>query len=328
LSELASRTHLLPRRSALRVAASLISLYYRPTQASANVPALRLLAPGAGGSMNDAEARAFVPFLERHLPPADVTIVNLPGQGGLACYRALADAPADGATLGWAATPNLPARCIDGPAPELLGRLKLIGALQSEPIVLVAPSGGAGDVAAFRHLASAGEPFGTALAGSPSHLAALRLQELIGIRLNLVVFPSPAAARQAVVAGNVASATLALGEAVVPLREGRIEGIGLAAERRLAEFPDLPTLSAGGLPLVATILRGIAAPAGMATADITRLAASLRAVTEDPEFAAQATTHGFESVWLDGTAWTERTELERQALTQLWQRAPWRDGSG
>ena len=51
-------------------------------------------------------------------------------------------------------------------------------------------------------------PIGTPAAGSPPHLAALRLQLLTQTRLNIVTFPSAPAARQAVVAGNVVAAAL------------------------------------------------------------------------------------------------------------------------
>jgi len=296
-----------------------------PPASAASPQTIRLIVGGAAGSSSDTEGRAFAPFFERHLPPADVTIVNRPGQFGLEAYRLLADAGADGRTLGWTSTPSLPARCVDQQAPALLQRLTLLAAVQREPIALVAPSGGATDVAGLRALVAAGAPIGTPPSGSPSHLTALRLQDMLGTRLNLVVFPAAASVRQAVTEGNVAAAVLALGEAIIALREGRMAGIGLAADAPAQAFPTLPPLSADGLKLTAAIYRGIAAPVGLEPIDATALTTALRGVAEDPEFIAYANAHGFEATWLDGATWTARTTTEYADLTQTWQRSPWRD---
>ncbi len=318
----------LTRRTALAAA---LSFGARTSRAAD--PPVRLLVGAPGGSGSDIEARTFAPFLERHLPPIEVSVVNLPGQAGLEAYRALTQAPADGLTFGWAATPNLPARMIDRSSPDLMSRLTLLGAVQREPIVLVAPAGANAsvsvDLGLFQRAAATGQPFGTPPAGSPSHLAALRLQELTGTRLNLVVFPSVPAVRQAVIAGNVAVATLALSDATGPLREGRMSGLGLAAEHQAAAFPDLRPLSEAGIPLDAYILRGIAAPSALPAEQVAQLVSALRAVAADPEFQAQADATGFEVIWLDGLAWTARTDAERHDLALLWQRAPWmRGGTG
>jgi tripartite-type tricarboxylate transporter receptor subunit TctC len=149
----------------------------------------------------------------------------------------------------------------------------------------------------------------------------------MGLRLNLVVFPSPAAVRQAVLGGNISVALLPLGEAIVSLREGRIEGIGLAADRPAGAFPQLSPLQAAGLPLRAYILRGLAAPAGLPAAQTARLTLALQDVAEDPEFRAHADAHGFEVIFLDRSDWTSLTEIERADLAQLWSRAPWREAT-
>ena len=78
-------------------------------------------------------------------------------------------------------------------------------------------------------------------------------------RLNIVAFPSAAAARQAAVSGNVAAAALGLSNAIGDLREGRLVGLGIAAANRADAFPDMPPLRDSGLDLSAVIRRGLAA---------------------------------------------------------------------
>ena len=187
----------------------------------------------------------------------------------MVALREVAGAPPDGRTLGWVSTPALPARSIDRRGAErLLDMLTLVGAVAKEPIAVVSPSDG--PLASIHQLLSrSGEdfddvPLGTPPPGSAPHLAALRVQELSGTKLNIVAFPSAAAARQAALSGNLAAAFLALGDAGDLLRTGRLIGLGIAARRRLDSFPDLSPLQEAGLALSAVILRGIAGAGGAA----------------------------------------------------------------
>jgi len=291
---------------------------------------VRLLVGAPPGVGTDLEARTFAPFLERHLPQAQVQIVNLPGLAGLAAYRALAAAGPDPLTLGWVASPSLAARMVDRDDPGLIGRLDLLGAVQEEPLVLVAPAAGTLDsVAEVLRSAAADRqavPFGTPPAGSPPHLGALNLQAMAGVPLNIVPFPSVAAVRQAGVDGNVAAALMELGDAIVALRDGRLAGLGVTAAARVAALPDVPTLAEAGPPLVATILRGLAAPSGLAPEVAGAIRAGLQAVVADPEYQAQGDDSGFSLIWLDGPSWQARVTAEQAALRDLWKASPWLAG--
>jgi tripartite-type tricarboxylate transporter receptor subunit TctC len=188
--------------------AGVASLAVAPAAGGAET--ITLLVGAKPGSPVDVLARAFVPFLARHLP--GVTVVNVPGGGGLAALQALAQAESTGATLGWVATPTLPARMVDRGADDLLQRIKMVAAVEKEPIAIVSPTatplGSVQDIVARAADDADAVPLGTPPPGSPPHLAALRLQALAGTRLNIVAFPSAAAARQAAIGGNVAAAAL------------------------------------------------------------------------------------------------------------------------
>ncbi len=290
---------------------------------------LVLIVGARAGTAADRAARALVPFLERHLRGTRINVLNHPGDGGLVAFQALAEAPPSGLILGWVATPSLPARTVDcSGAATLLGRLRLIGSVAKEPIAFVSaaesPLTSAQDIIRRSGENADAVPLGTPPAGSPPHLAALRLQAVAGTKLNIVAFPSAAAARQAALDGDVAAATLALGDAIDALRDGTLTGLGIAAHDRADAFPTMPPLRDSGLQFSASIRRGLAAPAAIPDGIAESLAAALREVVADPEFHAEAEADGFVATWLDGAGWTAQAVAERADLARLWQSDPWR----
>lgn len=288
---------------------------------------IRLLVGAKAGSRVDAVARAFLPYLTRHLPAADITISNLDGNAGLAAIQALAAAEPTGATLGWVATPTLPARMVDRGADSLLQGVLLIGAAEEEPIAVVSPAatplGSVQDIVARSAEDAEAVPLGTPPPGSAAHLAALRLQVLAGTRLNIVAFPSAAAARQAAVAANVAAAALGLSHVIGDLRDGNLVGLGIAATDRAVAYPDMPPLRDSGLDLSAAIRRGLAAPAGLPEPNRQALVIALKAVAEDPEFRTYADASGLAVAWQDGPNWTAEARDQWTELAKLWSTEPW-----
>ena len=147
-------------------------------------------------------------------------------------------------------------------------------------------------------------------------------------RLNIVTFPSAAAAAQAVLAGNVSAAALGLSDVIDSLRGEKLVGLGLAARNRFGVLPDMPVLQEAGVNLAATIRRGLAVPAGMSSELTGRLTAALSGIAIDPDFKALADDRGFLAYWLDGPGWTALMERERADLGKLWATEPWLQSSG
>ena len=291
-----------------------------------------MLSGATDGSTADAIARTFAPFLARALGSVEIGLRNMPGQAGLTALNALADAPPSGATIGWVATPTLPARVVDRGADTLMTRIRLVGAVLREPIAFVSPA--ATPLTSVQDLIQRASedadaiPLGTPPAGSPPHLAALRLQVLAQTRLNIVTFPSAAAARQAVIAGNVSAAAIGLADVIGALRSGRLAGLGIAAHNRAGILPDLPVLNEAGVPLSAAIKRGVAVPRDLSEASVGQLAAALRAISTDSAFQAMADAGGYLVTWVDEAAWAAQAEMERQDLAKLWETEPWINASG
>ena len=302
------------------------------TRAPAGGGPIELLASATPDTIPDRICRAFATFLATELGGAEVSVRNLPGDAGLKVLTALADAPPTGQTVGWVASPTLSARMVDRSADAVMSRLTLVGAIEREPIVFVSPYASPIDSVGeiIRRAAEDAEsvPLGTPPAGSPAHLVALRLQLLTQTRLNIVTFPSASAVLQAAVSGNVAAAALGLSDAIGGLRDDKLVGIGIAAHTRAGILPNLPALQEAGVPLSATIRRGLAVPASVPNEVIARLAGALKAISADADFRDYADEAGFLPVWIDGPAWAAQVNQERGELAGLWGTEPWLNSNG
>lgn len=313
------------RRGAFGLAAAAgLAAVVRPAAAAGGPKqALTLLVGAPPGSTTDRWARGFAPFLERHsLPRSTVTVLNLPGEGGLAAARALVAAAPDGRTLALVATPTLLARAVERDEAALLDRLDFTAAVSEDPVVLVAPpTAAAAGLAGLKALAESASALGTPPPGTASHLAALALQEVVPF--SPLVFPNAAAARQAVMAGNLAVALLPVSEAAAALRDGRLAGLAVTAERRLAALPEVPGFAEQGVRLHLASHRGVALPRGVPAPALTALQAALRAAVADPEFVAQATANGYAPRYLPQAEWAPELRRLTGELLRRWEHEPW-----
>jgi tripartite-type tricarboxylate transporter receptor subunit TctC len=283
---------------------------------------LTLMVGAAAGSPEDHAARAFAPFLARHMPRTAIRVANRPDNDGLAACHAMLDAPPDGLTLLWGVTPTLLAQCLAGDEAALLDRIGFLAAVRREPVAFVSPA--QSTLATARDLLRAADsrgaalPLATPFPGSPAHLAALQLQAIGQTPLAIVAFPSAIAARQAVRAGTACAAALALSDAIDDLRDGRLVGLGITASSRVDAFPDIAPLEDAGLGLSMAVLRGLAGRSDLAAPAAQRLLDALRGIAADPEFRAEADANGFQVAWVDSAAWAAAAGAARDTLSALW----------
>jgi tripartite-type tricarboxylate transporter receptor subunit TctC len=293
---------------------------------------ITMVTAAPAGTNGDEIARLFAQHLGQFLTELEIQVRNVSGDGGRAALNTLADAPPSGGTVGWVISPVLSARAVDRGDPHLPSRLTLLGSVLREPIAFVAssdnPLDSVRDMIERTSQDSGGLPLGTPPPGSPSHLAVLRLQVMTQTRLNIIPFPSAAAARQALLGGNVTAAALGLSDVIAALRDQKLVGLGIAAHRRSGILPDMPILSEAGVPLAAWIHRGLAVPVGTPPAAAEPLITALRAVCDDADFEVQAEAMGLLAAWNDGPGWRIQIEREGEELAALWATDPWLNAEG
>ena len=208
------------------------------------VKPIRLVVAFSAGGTPDTLARMIGPRMGENWKQP-VVIENRPGAGGAVATAIVAKAPPDGYTLlahspGFsitaAITPNLPY----DPVKDFVCVAQLG---YSTTVLIVAPSLGVKSVKELIALANA-QPgkifFGSAGAGSSTHLNAERFKLATGIRTVHVGFKGQPEFLLEVVAGRVHYGVAGLGPAMAHIKEGRLIPLAVTLPQRSPVLPDVP----------------------------------------------------------------------------------------
>jgi tripartite-type tricarboxylate transporter receptor subunit TctC len=262
------------RRSLL--AAPLLAL---PAVAQAQTPwpqrPVRLVVPYAAGGPSDIIARLLVPGWQAALGQP-VVVDNRPGAGAMLGTEAVARAN-DGHTFLIADGPHTIIPAVQERVPyDAVADFVPITMLGAVTMILLVNANHLARSA--RELVEAGRAqaeavsFGSSGVGSLTHLLPEWLGQLTGARFANVPYRGAGPALQDVAAGQITAMFSSLVGSDAVLRGGQVRVIGVAAESRMAELPDVPTLREQGIPIIADNWWGLLAPAATPPAVRQRLA--------------------------------------------------------
>jgi tripartite-type tricarboxylate transporter receptor subunit TctC len=120
--------------------------------------------------------------------------------------------------------------------------------------------------------------------GSNTHLAGALFEEVTGTQIVHVPYKGSSPAVADLMGGVIASFFDTAASATQPIRAGKVRGLAVSGERRLADLPDVPTFAEAGVKgYEATAWYGIHAPAGTPRAIIDRLNAEIVRGLANPE---------------------------------------------
>ena len=219
-----------------------------------------------------------------------VIVVNRPGAGGSLAARAASEAAPDGYSLYQPvlstfvvlqpAAPNVPLHVPKDFLP--------IGFVSENPMFFaVSPTLGVKSLSELIALAKKrpGEiSYATTGVGRLTHLAGELFQHEAGIKLLLVPYTGgPSHAFGDVATGRVAMIIEGYSGIAGAARSGSVRLIAVASAKRLAEFPDLSTVSETIPGFQATGWGVLVAPVGTPEAIISKVSTDLSKVTAEPE---------------------------------------------
>jgi tripartite-type tricarboxylate transporter receptor subunit TctC len=279
--------HHISRRSVL--AGACATLLARTAHAE-NYPSspVKIIIGVGPGSSADVIARLIAEHLSR-LWGQQAFIFNQPGGGGAIGIRAAGSAEPDGYTLYMSLASNYVL------LPEMQATLPFnvardfvpIGFVGDQPLVITAaPALGVNTLPEFIALAKKrpGElNIAAGLAGSVLHLTAEWLRTAAGIDFTILHYPAVPKAIADLIGGRIQGTVDSISGVAGPLRGGQLKAVAVAANKRLPNFPDLPTASETLPGFVASGWLALVAPPKTPEPVAQKVSADLRTVLTRPE---------------------------------------------
>ena len=260
-----------------------------------------LLIPFPPGGSTDILGRIAAEGLGRELGQPFV-VDNRAGAGGAIGAKAIADAPADGYTLGMATISTHVVNPIvqgDKLRYDPLRDFTLISQIAAVPnVVSIHPSVPARDMKEFVELAkkSPGKlNFATPGVGSLGHLLGETFKYSANVNLTHVPYRGAGPVLNDALAGQVQVIFDNLPASLPHIQAGKLRALAVASERRVPAVPDIPTFGELGMPLVNDpSWFALIGPAKLPSEVAARVHGALVAVLKQPEvlkrFEANAAT--------------------------------------
>lgn len=198
----------------------------------------------------------------------EVVVLNRPGAGGNVGATFVTKSVADGYTL----LAGFPGLTTNGALYQKLSYdpekdFVPISRVASAPNVIVVPATSSAtnlkDFIAQGNQKPGGLSFGSAGAGSSSHLAGELLKEITGLNLTHVAYKGGTPALVDLASGRLDLMIIPLPEAITLINSGKIKPLALASDHRSKLIPNVPTTSEAGLNnFVVGSWYGLLAPRG------------------------------------------------------------------
>ncbi len=245
-----------------------------------------LLCWSAAGSPVDLYARIMAKLLTAELGQ-NVVVENRPGGSGIIMVNTLLRAPADGYTIA-ANTITLAALFGEPSAGFKPDDLQMIARSQIDPYGLIVhistPFKTIDDLVAFARrkpdYINVSGPF--AISG---HRVAWELfAEAARIKATWVPYPGGGPALNAVAGGHVDAAATNPGNVKPLMAAGKVRVLAVSSDKRLGDFPDVPTYKERGWDVVRYQWRGVMAKAGTPKPVVDRLAAAVQKAQQTAEW--------------------------------------------
>lgn len=230
-----------------------------------------------------------------------VVIENKAGAGGSLASGLVAKAPADGYTLmlntsSFAVNASLSKNVSFDAEKDFV----LTSVVASSPNLLVAyPGLKAKNLQEIMVEAKSGKlNYGTAGAGTTPHLTAEYLFKVLGkVNVTHIPFQGAGPALAATLGGQVEMASVALPAAVEMVKGGKLRGLAVTSDKRVASLPDVPTVAESGFPGFEDYTWvGVFAPSKTSPELVNYLNLEISKILRSADFQAKLALVGFEPV--------------------------------
>jgi tripartite-type tricarboxylate transporter receptor subunit TctC len=140
--------------------------------------------------------------------------------------------------------------------------------------------------------------YGSAGTGTTPHLSAEYLFRVLAkLEVTHIPYKGAAPAVNAALSGEVGAASVAMPTAVPHIKGGRLRGLAVTSNRRIAALPEVPTVAESGFPGFEDYTWvGVFVPAGTPAASVAKINTDIERLLAQPEFRERLAALGFEPV--------------------------------
>jgi tripartite-type tricarboxylate transporter receptor subunit TctC len=252
-----------------------------------------IVAPYPPGGAADLTARPFAPALERALKQP-VVVLNKPGGGGAVGTQAVAVAKPDGYTiiLTVFSISTIPEadRLAGRTPPFTRDQFIPIARLNADPTLLMvraeAPWKTVKELVDDAKKRPDEIIYASAGPYTVAHLAMEAFMQAAGIKLRHLPTTGGGPAMTAVLGGHATLATLSTGAVSAQMKGGKVRVLANSGAKRLAAFPDTPTMKELGYDVEVYLWTGLFAPKDVPGHVLKTLRGAVRQAAQDDEFKA------------------------------------------
>jgi tripartite-type tricarboxylate transporter receptor subunit TctC len=256
------------------------------TRAQSEFPtkAITMVVPFPAGGRTDVVGRIVAQELSKQLKKP-VVVVNKPGAGGVLGAREVADAPANGYTLGFFSSAAVSAQ-YTVPTPISLSEFRLISIVNTDPAAVAVQWSSPWSTLKELIEAARKEPgklrLGT-IPGASAQIFAAGLTNGAGVNMIMVPFKGDSDGAIAL-AGNHIDVHVAVPVSYKSLSAAKkVRVLAVASETRSPFYGDLPTFKENGINLVIAAFHGVYAPKNTPQAVIDKLANAIERSMQSKE---------------------------------------------
>lgn len=136
--------------------------------------------------------------------------------------------------------------------------------------------------------------------GASDSIATYLLEKAAGVKFNYIVFTGGGDATANLLGGHVDMVVGNPGEALEMVKAGKVRALGVFAEKRLAGWPDLPTMKEQGIDVTYVQNRGIVAPGNLPADARKVLQDAMKKYYEGETFKKYTKDNFLTESWMDG----------------------------
>lgn len=278
---------------------------------------LQMVMPFPPGGIVDIMGRGFAQALSTKLGQ-QVVVVNRPGAGLTIGMAAVAQAPADGYTMIY--TPVTPITIQPHRMKTLAYTretfIPLCQVYESLFFVAVGPKSPFQDLKSLIDHARANPGklrYATSGVGSSPHLAGAELWQKAGVQMIDVAYAGEVQALPSLISGDVDLGIIT----TTGVNTGKLKPLAVFAESRSGAYPNVPTVTEAGLPVLPSGYGGLFIRADTPAPLVARLDAACREAAADPAYRELAVKQFQLSDYVGRAGFSARVEADYKAKATL-----------